>query len=106
MADTAHKKTGMRLRLQSEGVCQAERHGKKLSKVMQGEVLPLDRSLLMSEFPTLRWQSVDYPAAKPWPWHEQPQQCRGDAMQPAQVSVQSIDPVTLQIVRGALRAIQ
>ena len=34
-ADTTRKKTGMRLRPQvGGGVCQAERHGKKLSKVV------------------------------------------------------------------------
>src|SRR5262245_53629767 len=35
------------------GVCQAARHGKKVSKVVKGGVLPLDRSLLMGEFPIL-----------------------------------------------------
>jgi hypothetical protein len=35
----------------SRGVWQAGRHGTKLSKVGYGEVLPLDRSILMGEFP-------------------------------------------------------
>jgi hypothetical protein len=32
---------------------QAGRHGKKVSKVVEGKILPLDRSLLMGEFPIL-----------------------------------------------------
>jgi hypothetical protein len=32
---------------------QAGRHGKKVLKVVEGKVLPLDRSLLMGEFPIL-----------------------------------------------------
>ena len=57
-ADTTRKKTGMRLRPQVGGGCQAGRHGKKLSKVVQGEVWPLDRSLLMGEFPILTYDPV------------------------------------------------
>jgi hypothetical protein len=48
IADTTRTKTGMRLRPQvGGGVCLTERNEKKLSKVMIGGVLSLDKSLLM-----------------------------------------------------------
>ena len=58
-ADTARKKTGMRLRLHVGARCQVELHGKKLSKVVEGEVWLLDRSLLMGECPILGDKVID-----------------------------------------------
>jgi hypothetical protein len=63
MADTARKKTGMRLRLQVGASVPGGTPRKKLSKVVEGEVLLLDRSLLMGAFPIHRpagvWYSTD-----------------------------------------------
>src|SRR4029450_6782400 len=52
-ADTPGKQTGRRLRPHVGGVCQAGRHGNKWSKVVEGAVWPLARSLLMGAFPIL-----------------------------------------------------
>ena len=54
MADTTQRKTGVRLRL-PVGVECAKRNATENSgqKLCQGEVLPLDRGLLMGVFPIL-----------------------------------------------------
>src|SRR4030095_11179937 len=50
-ADAMGMKTRMRLRWPiGGGVCLSERNGKKCQKLWKGEVLPLDRSLLMGDF--------------------------------------------------------
>src|SRR6266566_7696615 len=50
-ADAIAMKTRMRLRSPiGGGVCLAEHNGKKCQKLCKGEVLPLDRSLLMGDF--------------------------------------------------------
>jgi len=50
-ADAIAMKTRMRLRSPiGGGVCLAKHNGKKCQKLCQGEVLPLDRSLLMGDF--------------------------------------------------------
>src|SRR5262245_8485011 len=49
--DATGMKTRMRLRWPSGGeVCRTEHNGKKCQKLWKGEVLPLDRSLLMGDF--------------------------------------------------------
>jgi hypothetical protein len=58
-ADTTRTKTGTRLRPQvGGGVCLTERNGKKVSKVVRGEVLPLDKSLLMGVSPIRRLATI------------------------------------------------
>ncbi len=50
-ADAIAMKTRMRLRSPiGGGVCLSEHNGKKCQKLCKGEVLPLDRSLLMGDF--------------------------------------------------------
>ena len=50
-ADATVMKTRMRLRSQiGGGVCLSERNGKNCQKLCKGDVLPLDRSLLMGDF--------------------------------------------------------
>ena len=54
-ADATGMKTRMRLRWPiGGGVCLLEPKGKKRQKLGKGEVLPLDRSLLMGDFPILK----------------------------------------------------
>src|SRR4029453_17768025 len=51
-------KTRMRLRWPiGGGVCLSERNGKKCQKLWKGEVLPLDRSLLMGDFSVVLFRS-------------------------------------------------
>ena len=54
IADATIMKTRMRLRSHiGGGVCLSERNEKKCQKLCKGDVLPLDRSLLMGVFPIL-----------------------------------------------------
>jgi hypothetical protein len=51
VADATIMKTRMRLRSHiGGGVCLSERNEKKCQKLCKGDVLPLDRSLLMGDF--------------------------------------------------------
>src|SRR5216683_3352866 len=55
-ADAIAMKTRMRLRSPiGGGVCLAEHNGKKCQKLCTGEVLPLDRSLLMGDVSPALW---------------------------------------------------
>ena len=66
MADTTRTKTGMRLQPQvGGGVCLTERNEKKLSKVVRGGVLSLDKSLLMGVFPIHMTLIESTPAGDP-----------------------------------------
>jgi hypothetical protein len=68
VADATIMKTRMRLRSHiGGGVCRAERNEKKCQKLCKGDVLPLDRSLLMGDFsvvlfrPNFMLASEEYP---------------------------------------------
>src|SRR5262249_536037 len=60
--DATGMKTRMRLRWPSGGeVCRTEHNGKKCQKLWKGEVLPLDRSLLMGDSSDASFQRVFIP---------------------------------------------
>ena len=50
VADATIMQTRMRLRSHIGGVCLSEHNEKKCQKLCKGDVLPLDRSLLMGDF--------------------------------------------------------
>jgi hypothetical protein len=58
IADATIMKTRMCLRSHiGGGVCRAERNEKKCQKLCKGDVLPLDRSLLMGDFSVVLFQA-------------------------------------------------